>query len=94
MSNNNLAAYLREIPKVEIHLHLEGSIRPPVLLELAERHGVRLPVETEDAVRDWYVFRDFDHFIDIYIAIVSVLKTPDDFALITYDLGKTLAAQR
>lgn len=85
--------YLCEMPKVEIHLHLEGSIRPEILLQLADRHGIRLPVKTEVEIRDWYIFEDFPKFIDIYQAIVKVLKTPEDFALISYDLGKTLAAQ-
>ena len=85
--------YLCEMPKVEIHLHLEGSIRPEILLQLAERHSIQLPVKTEEEIRDWYIFEDFPKFIDIYQAIVKVLKTSEDFALISYDLGKTLAAQ-
>ena len=90
MAINN---YLCEMPKVEIHLHLEGSIRPEILLQLADRHGIQLPVMTEEEIREWYIFEDFPKFIDIYQTIVKVLKTPDDFALISYDLGKTLAAQ-
>lgn len=88
-----LDEYIWAMPKVELHLHLEGSIRPEILLELADRHGVELPVKTLEDVQRWYIFRDFDHFVQIYINIVKVLLTPDDFSLITYDLGRTLAAQ-
>lgn len=89
----SLTNYLRAIPKIELHLHLEGSIRPEILLQLADKHGVILPIKTEAEIHEWYTFRDFNRFIEIYMAIVSVLLTPDDFALITYDLGQTLAAQ-
>lgn len=85
--------YLRAMPKVELHLHLEGSIRPAILLELAEQHGVELPVRRLEDVQRWYIFRDFNHFVQIYVNIVKVLQTPDDFKRITYDLGRTLAAQ-
>ncbi len=89
----SLEHYLREMPKVELHLHLEGSIRPEILLQLAQRHNVDLPASSEAEIRNWYTFRDFNHFVQIYINIVKVLQQPDDFSLITYDLGKTLAAQ-
>lgn len=88
-----LIAYIKDMPKVELHLHLEGSIRPEILLQLADRHGVKLPVQTAAEIEQWYKFRDFNHFVSIYMVIVSVLLEPEDFALITYDLGKTLAAQ-
>ncbi|MCI0711915.1 MAG: adenosine deaminase [Chloroflexi bacterium] len=89
----NVEQYIRAMPKVELHLHLEGSIRPEILLQLARKNGVALPYETVEGLRGWYQFRDFDHFVDIYLAICSALQSPEDFALITYDLGKTLATQ-
>ena len=89
----NVEQYVREMPKVELHLHLEGSIRPEVLLELAHKNDVTLPYDTVDGIRRWYQFRDFDHFIEIYLVICSTLQSPEDFSQITYDLGKTLAAQ-
>jgi aminodeoxyfutalosine deaminase len=54
------------MPKVELHIHLEGSIRPETLLELVRRHQARPPASTLDELRAWYSFRDFDHFIEIY----------------------------
>jgi adenosine deaminase len=74
--------YIRRIPKVELHVHLEGSVRPETLLKLAERHHVSLPADTVKGVRDWYTFRDFGHFVEIYMTISSCLRTPDDIELI------------
>jgi aminodeoxyfutalosine deaminase len=89
----NIERYIRDMPKVELHLHLEGSIRPEILLKLANNNHVELPFDTVEGIRSWYQFRDFDHFIEVYVAICSTLHSPEDFSLITYDLGKTLASQ-
>ncbi len=86
--------YIRAMPKAELHLHLEGSIRPEILLQLAAKYNHSLlGGNTEADIRKWYIFRNFNHFVEIYFAIVQVLLAPDDFELITYDLGQTLAAQ-
>ena len=65
----SLENFIRAMPKVELHVHLEGSIQPETLLMLARRNGVSLPVDTVDDLREWYTFTDFAHFIEIYIAI-------------------------
>lgn len=77
-----LAQFIRRMPKVELHVHLEGSIRPETLLKLSRRNGVALPVKTMEELKDWYRFRDFAHFVDVYIAICSCIRTSDDFELI------------
>lgn len=89
----SIKAYIQKMPKVELHLHLEGSIRPEILLQLATKNGIELPYDTVDGIQEWYQFRDFDHFIEVYITVCSTLRSPEDFSLITYDLAKTLAAQ-
>jgi aminodeoxyfutalosine deaminase len=73
-----LESYLRAMPKVELHVHLEGSIQPQLLLELARRNRVDLPVTTAEDVETWYRFTDFAHFIEIYLAISRCICTPDD----------------
>jgi adenosine deaminase len=88
-----LTDYIHAMPKVELHLHLEGSIRPEMLLELARRNEVKLPVSDIAGIREWYRFRDFNHFIQVYVAICSTLRKPEDFSLITCDLGEMLARQ-
>lgn len=66
------------MPKVELHVHIEGSIRPETVLRLAERHGVSLPGQTVSELRDWYRFRDFEHFVQVYVAVSRCIKTPED----------------
>ena len=90
-----LIDFIVAMPKAEIHVHLEGAIRPPIALELAQRHDdtSTLPASTADGLRQWFRFVDFPHFIQIYLAISSLLRTPDDFELITYACGADMAAQ-
>jgi adenosine deaminase len=75
--------FIRTMPKVELHVHLEGSVRPETFLNLAKHHRVPLPAETIEGLREWYLFRDFDHFIEIYMAISSCLRTPEDIEMLT-----------
>jgi adenosine deaminase len=86
-------AYLRALPKVELHVHLEGSIRPETLLKLAQRNSVPLPADTLDGLREWYTFRDFPHFVDIYMTIARCLRTVEDIELVTREFLQGQAAQ-
>jgi aminodeoxyfutalosine deaminase len=83
----NLVEYAHRIPKAELHVHLEGSILPHTLLKLAERNAVPLPASDVSSLREFYSFRDFAHFIEVYKMITGCLKTPDDYALIAYEFG-------
>jgi adenosine deaminase len=67
---------------VELHVHLEGAIQPETLLELARRNGVALPATTLDELRAWYTFRDFPHFVEVYVALSRCIRTPEDIELI------------
>ncbi|MXW03444.1 MAG: adenosine deaminase [Gemmatimonadetes bacterium] len=89
----SLYDYIAAVPKVELHVHLEGSIQPSTLLMLAERHRVDLPEDTEEGLRNWYRFRDFHHFIEVYVAITKCLRTVEDFELIVYEFGADMARQ-
>src|SRR5262245_13411996 len=75
-------SFVEAMPKVELHVHLEGSIRPETLLALARRNRVALPADTVEGLRAWYTFTDFPHFVQIYVAISSCLRTPDDIELV------------
>ena len=79
----DLEDFVRRMPKVELHVHLEGSVRPETLLQLAKRHHISLPADTTEGLRDWYTFRDFGHFVEIYMAISGCLRTAEDIELIT-----------
>ncbi len=74
--------FITEMPKVELHVHLEGSVRPETLLKIANHHHVILPADDVAGLRKWYTFRDFDHFIEIYMTISSCLRTAEDIELI------------
>jgi len=89
----SLYTFARRMPKVELHVHLEGAIRPATLLRLARRNGVRLPVRDEDELRDFYRFRDFAHFVAVFEMITGCLRTPDDYRLIAYEFGSECARQ-
>jgi adenosine deaminase len=75
--------FIVAMPKVELHVHLEGAIRPETLLALARRHGVSLPAHTVEGLQSWYHFTDFQHFIEVYATTVSCLRSPDDIELVT-----------
>jgi aminodeoxyfutalosine deaminase len=90
----SLESYLRAAPKAELHVHLEGSVQPATLLALARRNGVTLPAETVEGLRQWFAFRDFQHFIEVYVAVSRCLRTAADYELITYELGVELARQQ
>lgn len=77
-----LAELCARMPKVELHVHLEGSIRPETVLELARRNGVALPANSVEGLRDWYAFRDFPHFVEVYVAVSQCIKTADDLELV------------
>jgi len=78
------------LPKAELHLHLEGSIRPDTAIKLAARHGVTLKPE-EVAAR--YNFSNFNGFLEMFKWVTSFLRTPDDYALITRQLCEELVRQ-
>src|SRR6266404_7015342 len=78
------------LPKAELHLHLEGSIRPAIVSKLTARHGVHF---TEDEVRRRYSYTDFLGFLDAFKCFTSFLRTPHDYALIVQDLAEQLLAQ-
>ena len=78
----DLAGFVRGLPKAELHLHIEGTLEPEMLFELAGRNGVKLPFEDEAAVRAAYSFTDLQSFLDIYYQGAAVLQTTQDF----YDL--------
>jgi adenosine deaminase/aminodeoxyfutalosine deaminase len=83
--------WLRRLPKVELHLHLEGTIQPETLLQLSKRHDTE-PLTTE-AARKLYVYENFSGFMDSFKAVSARLKGPDDYELITYNMIRDLAAQ-
>jgi len=89
----DMKSYLLSVPKAELHVHLEGSIQPATLLTLAERNKVELPAQTVEELQNWFKYRDFNHFIEIYFAISRCLRTRQDYELIVYEFGAQMARQ-
>ena len=85
-----LRELIGRLPKIELHVHLEGSIRPGTLLQLARRHRIDLPADTEIGLQQWFEFRDFEHFVEIYLTCCRCLRDPEDFQLV---LDEFLAEQ-
>ncbi len=77
-----LKSFIKAMPKVELHVHMEGSIRPETVLKLAQRHNIELPANSIEGLQEWYTFTDFDHFIEVYMAVAGCIRTPDDVELI------------
>ncbi len=76
---DRLKALLRSMPKAELHIHIEGSLEPELIFELARRNGVALPYPSIEALRAAYAFTDLQSFLDIYYAGASVLLHARDF---------------
>jgi len=79
-------------PKIELHVHLEGAIRPATLLEIARRNDAELPTDTVEGLTELYRFRDFRHFIDTWILTTNCLRTADDFRQVTVDYAAEAAS--
>ncbi len=86
------ADFIAGLPKAEIHVHHVGSASPRIVSELAARHPGTVPSDL-DALREFYSFRDFAHFIEVYLAVVALVKTSDDVRLLTFEVAREMAAQ-
>src|SRR5713226_5703899 len=90
MNTPSIEQFAVSLPKAELHVHLEGSIEPPTVVELAARHGVSLTVE-EAAAR--YAPGDFAQFIEAFIWVTSFLRGPADYALISRRFAESMRRQ-
>ena len=79
-------------PKIELHVHLEGTVRPATLLEIARRNDYALPAETEEGLAELYDFRDFAHFIEVWILTTNALRTEEDFRQVVVDYAAEAAS--
>jgi aminodeoxyfutalosine deaminase len=79
-------------PKIELHVHLEGAVRPRTLLEIARRNDYALPADTVEGLQALYDFRDFRHFIEVWILTTNALRTAADFRQIVVDYAAEAAA--
>src|SRR5690349_18965586 len=79
----DLRAYVRGLPKAELHLHIEGSLEPALMFKLAKKHSLSLNYSSIEALRKAYEFGDLQSFLDIYYEGASVLRDAEDFHALT-----------
>lgn len=91
----DLDGLIAEMPKAELHVHLEATMQPSTAVELARRHDLVHTLPTTDPARlaDWFEFRNFADFVRVIKAIQNLIRTSDDFALVTYQAGAEMAEQ-
>jgi aminodeoxyfutalosine deaminase len=80
------------VPKIELHVHLEGAVRPRALLEIAKRNHVALPADNEADLARLYEFTDFNHFIDLWMMTTHAIRTAADFRQVVVSYAEEAAA--
>ena len=84
---------IQGIPKAELHIHLEGSLEPELMFDIAKKNGLSLPFQSVDDIRRAYEFTDLQSFLDIYYQGTQVLLDEDDFYQMTWAYLQKAAAQ-
>ncbi|MEV2240856.1 adenosine deaminase [Micromonospora sp. NPDC049891] len=91
----DLRTFIAGLPKVELHVHHVGSASPRIVAELAARHEGRSPVPADpQLLADYFVFRDFAHFVELYLSVVDLVRDPDDVWILTHEVARELARQQ
>ncbi|MFI7352651.1 adenosine deaminase [Streptomyces avidinii] len=89
----DLHPFIAGLPKAELHVHHVGSASPRIVAELASRHpDSKVPTDPE-ALADYFTFTDFAHFIEVYLSVVDLVRTPDDVRTLTYEVARDMARQ-
>lgn len=85
--------FIAGLPKAELHVHHVGSASPRIVSALAARHpDSKVPTDIE-ALADYFTFTDFAHFIQVYLSVVDLIRTPDDVHLLTFEVARELSRQ-
>lgn len=88
-----LTAFITAMPKVELHVHLQGATQPETWLELARRNHVQLPADSVEGLQKWFEFKDFPHFIQVYMKVCETVRTADDVEWMAREFLAGQAAQ-
>ncbi|MFN8194528.1 MAG: adenosine deaminase [Nocardioidaceae bacterium] len=88
-----LDGFIAGLPKAELHVHHVGSASARIVSELAARHPGTVPADPEE-LRRFFEFRDFAHFVDVYLAVVDLIRTPEDVRLLTYEIAREMADEQ
>src|SRR5580692_12624169 len=79
-------------PKIELHVHLEGTVRAGTLLEVARRNNVALPADSVEGLAGLYAYTDFDHFLEVWSLTTAALRTDRDFRQVVVDYAAEAAS--
>lgn len=93
MPGSELAQFIAGLPKAELHVHHVGSASPRIVAELAARHPDSPVPKSPEELADYFTFRDFAHFIEIYLSVVDLIRDPEDVRLLTYEIARDMARQ-
>ena len=85
--------FLTQLPKAELHIHIEGSLEPELMFKIAQRNGISLPYSSIDEIKAAYQFENLQSFLDIYYASANVLRTAEDFYDLTWCYLEKIATQ-
>jgi adenosine deaminase len=85
--------FLNQLPKAELHIHIEGSLEPELMFKIAQRNGISLPYSSIDKIKAAYQFENLQSFLDIYYASANVLRTAEDFYDLTWCYLEKIATQ-
>ncbi|MFI7278252.1 adenosine deaminase [Streptomyces sp. NPDC049879] len=91
---SDLTAFIAGLPKAELHVHHVGSASPRIVAELAARHPDSPVPKDPTALEQYFTFRDFAHFIEVYISVVELIRDAEDIRLLTYEVARDMARQR
>jgi aminodeoxyfutalosine deaminase len=88
-----LDAFIAGLPKAELHVHHVGSASPRIVAELAARHPDSAVPTDPAALADYFSFRDFAHFIQVYLSVVDLIRDAEDVRLLTFEVARDMARQ-
>jgi aminodeoxyfutalosine deaminase len=87
--SRDVSSFIAGLPKAELHVHHVGSASPAIVSELAMRHPGIVPID-RDELRRFFEFRDFAHFVEVYLAVVGLIRTDADVRYLTYEVAREL----
>lgn len=92
-SAEGMDAFIAGLPKAELHVHHVGSASPRIVAELAARHRDSKVPNDPQALAEYFTFRDFAHFIDVYLSVVDLIRDAEDVRLLTFEVARDMARQ-
>ncbi len=92
-NNQSINSFIKELSKVELHIHLEGTISPATFLRLAQKNKTELASARENDIRKLLTIKDFPQFLNNFMVLTQTIRTAEDFSDITYELGRQLNDQ-